>query len=390
MILDPCVYYFQNDAVCFIVLAFILLSDGFSKRRSSTEDKIFNNMIIALMCFCATDAGTWFFDGKMFPGARIFLYVVNILYISISPIISILWIDWTMSKVEGKRLLATKIGRVSFGFLIVLLALMVSTPFTDFAFTLNENNVYTRSIGAYIGPAFTWIHFLGATIWIMGRGRMSGKINDRDLIDIVIKFIAPVFIATVIQLLFYGVSTLTCGFLISVIMIYTDKQKNQISTDELTGLNNRRELNKYLERVGALGNKSACVCLIDIDRFKQINDKFGHLEGDDALRTVANVLKQSCAEINDGWFLARFGGDEFVLAGTDMSKEDIIIMKETILKNLSAANEKSDKLYKIEISFGYGEGVLSDNVKLVDLMKKADDYMYAAKNKKAEENEKTV
>lgn len=386
MILDFCIYYFQNDAVCFIILAFILLSDGFSKRRSSTEDKIFNYIIIALMFFCASDAGSWYFDGKTFPGARIILYLVNIIYISMCPIISILWLDQTFSKVEGKRLLETKIGKVSFAFLLILLTLLVSTPFTDFAFSLSPENVYTRSVGAYIGPAFTWIHLLGVTIWIIFHAKKGGKLIDKDLIIMVIKFIAPVFFATLLQLCFYGISTLNCGFLISVIMIYTDRQKNQISTDELTGLNNRRELNKYLERLGASGNIDACVCLIDIDRFKQINDKFGHLEGDDALKTVSEVLKKSCAEINDGWFLARFGGDEFVLAGTGMTEEDILIMKETIMKNLSDENEKSDKLYKIEISFGYGEGILSENVNLEDLMKKADDYMYAAKNRKAEEN----
>ncbi len=383
MISNPLIYYLQTDLVCVAALLFILLSENTFKRRNSTEDTIFDYIVVAVIVFCIADLGSWYFDGQKFYGARMFLYISNIVYIAMSPIISILWIDRSLSIVEGKRLKNSKVGRISVIFLIGFLILIISTPFTDFAFTLSEDNHYTRSIGAYLGPVFTWIHFLGVTLWIVYKGKKGGRLSDKDLINMVFKFVIPVLGATILQLCFFGLTMLGVGFLISIVILYIDRQKNQISTDELTGLNNRRELNKYLEYLNNSGKKSACVCLIDIDRFKQINDKFGHLEGDKALKTVASVLKKSCAEVDDGWFLARFGGDEFVLASSNKTKEDILIMKETVEHNLQLANEQSDNLYKLEISFGYGEGDLSDKIKLMDLLAEADQYMYKAKKEKS-------
>jgi diguanylate cyclase (GGDEF)-like protein len=86
--------------------------------------------------------------------------------------------------------------------------------------------------------------------------------------------------------------------------------------DSLTGIPNRRYLDDYLaviaERV-VFENSQSALLIIDVDRFKQINDTFGHAAGDEMLVHVSGILN-NC--IRPGDFIARIGGDEFVVVCT--------------------------------------------------------------------------
>jgi diguanylate cyclase (GGDEF)-like protein len=81
-------------------------------------------------------------------------------------------------------------------------------------------------------------------------------------------------------------------------------------TDALTGLANRRALDEQVERLAEAGDRDVGVLLIDLDRFKQINDTLGHDAGDDALRRVARAVS---AVVRAGDTVARLGGDEFAV-----------------------------------------------------------------------------
>lgn len=105
--------------------------------------------------------------------------------------------------------------------------------------------------------------------------------------------------------------------------------KRQAATDPLTGLMTRRgfasEGAKALSRL-RLAQESAAVVLFDCDKFKEINDQYGHMAGDEALRIVAKALKRST---NPDDIVARLGGDEFVvlLNGTDSIGANIFLSR---------------------------------------------------------------
>ena len=118
---------------------------------------------------------------------------------------------------------------------------------------------------------------------------------------------------------------------------------------------------------------------IDIDNFKDINDTFGHEEGDMVLKEVVKLLKSTLREID---IICRMGGDEFLLILPDSSLRDIPLIKERLNKNLIKLNQTPKKPYKIEISMGLSYYDPDNPQSIDELIKIADKKMYKEKNSK--------
>ena len=115
--------------------------------------------------------------------------------------------------------------------------------------------------------------------------------------------------------------------------------------------------------------------MMDVDEFKTINDTYGHLAGDDALTCVAKALKQACAQFKKRPFIARYGGDEFVviLEGT---ADDVAVVEERIQTEAASFNGP-DRPYVIGLSIGiaaYVQGMTTQ-----ELIAAADEELYKIK-----------
>lgn len=106
---------------------------------------------------------------------------------------------------------------------------------------------------------------------------------------------------------------------LAVLYVYITMQNKKVMTDGLTGVNNRRELDAYLERRERQQEQPEWgMLMIDVDDFKKINDTIGHKLGDDALWHVAEILRSEFSA--EGCFVARYGGDEFVIISRGFDK----------------------------------------------------------------------
>jgi diguanylate cyclase (GGDEF)-like protein len=158
--------------------------------------------------------------------------------------------------------------------------------------------------------------------------------------------------------------------------------RQQSFTDPLTEVYNRRSLEdiagRFISHARRLKN-SITLLMIDVDRFKDVNTKFGHLTGDVVLADTAAVLKSSVRG-SDAVF--RYGGDEFliILADTSRSGADKVI--ERIKKYLFDWN-RAGTLKGFELSLSIGVSEWSDGVTLDELLDEADREMYAAKADRA-------
>ena len=147
--------------------------------------------------------------------------------------------------------------------------------------------------------------------------------------------------------------------------------------DRLTGLYNRNALvNEFEQREGAMrrGTEKITFILADLDRLKYINDTFGHMEGDFAIRSVAEALKMAAP---DGAILARWGGDELVALFTGDCDEAEI--KEKMRVYLERRAGELSKPYEITSSIGIVSVEPSELVSLDEITKASDKLMYNEK-----------
>ncbi len=151
--------------------------------------------------------------------------------------------------------------------------------------------------------------------------------------------------------------------------------------DSMTGLYNRRGFYQLItpefEKAAGMADSFAAIVSADLDGLKGINDNYGHAEGDNAIKTVADALRYA-AESNE--ICARFGGDEFVVAGIISGSEEEYSerFKKKFNEYLDRYNSSSDKPYKVNASIGLICHRLESST-VDELIKLSDDLMYEEK-----------
>lgn len=156
--------------------------------------------------------------------------------------------------------------------------------------------------------------------------------------------------------------------------------KTKVNTDYLTGVFNRKYLEEStdLKLKEALQSKRSIVCIaFDIDNLKAINDTYGHLIGDEAIKLVAQIC---CDEIRKDDVLGRFGGDEFVLIMQDITMEDANRKANILAEKVKTFSSSSDILpVPVTISVGLGDNTMCNVQSFKDLFHIADLALYKAK-----------
>ena len=199
-----------------------------------------------------------------------------------------------------------------------------------------------------IMPMLYWIT---ATIRGVIRAReVQNQPNFRTYL-IVASYTPGVLIAGGAQVFFALTTPLFCFWCTFIILfVYLHLQNQLISTDSLTMLNNRNRLHDFL--LQQREEKDSFVIMVDVDHFKQINDTYGHAEGDRALVLVSQALKKACERLSYSMFLCRYGGDEFLMiAQTDVPDEVVKKIKDCLQEEVE--KENGSRSYTIEASMGF-------------------------------------
>lgn len=162
---------------------------------------------------------------------------------------------------------------------------------------------------------------------------------------------------------------------------YEEKMARMAFFDPLTDIPNRYLLNKWIKEHEDVDLKNITILFIDLDRFKSINDNFGHAAGDGVLKTIASRLK-SCLQEND--FISRQGGDEFIIILTNKEdRSEVIRIVKNLIHEVSLPIKVNQKELSLSASIGISTKVLDDikiTPKLIEsLISQADTAMYHAK-----------
>lgn len=153
-----------------------------------------------------------------------------------------------------------------------------------------------------------------------------------------------------------------------------------VLTDPLSGCYNRRGLNQLAEREvsrAMRAKKELAVLAIDLDHFKRINDDFGHLTGDEVLREVGQLLRDTARDVD---VVARFGGEEFTIVAPDSSEEGALILAERVMDAFRAHRFRSlPTEIRVTASIGVAADLARDDEVAKRLLARADEALYVAK-----------
>jgi len=171
--------------------------------------------------------------------------------------------------------------------------------------------------------------------------------------------------------------------------------ENLSLTDGLTGVNNRRSFNQMLKSVWSSTRQAKeyfSALMLDIDRFKQFNDKYGHLNGDVCLKAVAATIQETLKRESDSVY--RWGGEEFAVLLPGTPSDDAMLIAERIRKNVAATpiHIGGEPVF-VTVSIGVNSAALDNrdgNLALADFCTDLDKALYRAKKNGRNRVEKTV
>ncbi|MDX9871044.1 MAG: GGDEF domain-containing protein [Clostridia bacterium] len=229
---------------------------------------------------------------------------------------------------------------------IINFFIIALSPFFGWVFFINSANVYQRGPLFSVSAIITFFYLFCALLLILKHRK---KIVKQEVFSLFIVVILPL-LGGILQSLFYGLLFIWSSSAFALVITYNLLQQRLIRLDSLTGAWARESFLYFISQKIKRGTDTRFGAIyLDLDKLKEINDEYGHLEGDDALKTTIRLVKSLLRKTD---VIARLGGDEFIIIVDCESPEILEKMIARIRSKLKEYNEKSGKGYKLECSFG--------------------------------------
>lgn len=375
------IYYVQINLICIAVLLLILFRGIRYNREASVQTKIIRCIVLAACVLCVSDVAAAWVRGADFAGADICVHLANMIYLLSGVIIAFEWIIYVLYETGHMKKRWDRVHVLCAVPLILFMVLLVSNPFTGLLFTVTEDNLYQRGPAVAVHSILCFFYVLvGTAVTVAALRREESRLRRAELKPL-LYFAVPAITGGLIQVFCYGITIFQAGVTVAVLLLFETKQKSVIHTDSLTKMNNRRALEEYIEGMTRTSEpKSITFIMMDVNNFKMINDTLGHLAGDEVLREVSGVIKHACGVIRHRIFVCRYGGDEFLLAGTGISDEELSYLTDRIRRETGKLVSESYAEIDMSVSIGVSSGVCRDYEDAIRLISEADSRMYENKH----------
>lgn len=386
-----------------LLLIFLRIQHKSIKNSFLLDQKLFVAMLdlAMVMCFVESGANTWNYRAlftSLLPNEAVGLFIdrsvnmgLNILYFGINIVFGYIWCLYAVYKMYGSPRRVKRYAKIICAPAIIGLAVLFVNPITDWVFFINENNKYVRGNLLFI-PAIAIMSYLVFGVVYINSNRR--RLNKYMILPMTV-IMTPIFIGAVVTFLVPGTAIIAMVLTISLVGLYASTQSEFAYIDRLSGVYNRRYLDDYLTSLNE--NKkhkekgtTITGIMLDMDKFKQINDNFGHHMGDDAISQVGKILRDNLGKMN---FAARYGGDEFIIITPMLDSDSIESLMQKLTDAANANNDSGEYPYELSFSYGYAQFTVGKEKDSDGFMKRMDDNMYeykvAKKARWAAEGKKT-
>ena len=368
--------YLMIDVFCLAFSLFIFTKITIDM-GTEREVHALRRLIVAFALFLAADA-VWamgnFDTSIMSPATSGIVETVTILLIGF---VAYYWFVYVENRLHAPYANYRFFPLVAAIPILLVLLLFLTTPFTAWVFTIGPDASFNSGPLYSLMPLLFLTYVIYTTIHsLVCLSRERSSLLKREYVTLA-TFAIPPSGGCVIDVLMHGTPVMAITVFSSLLLVFMNSQNSRINTDTLTGLNNRRRAEDYIENSldDLPTNAPFYLFMIDVDFFKEINDTWGHGEGDRALRIIAEGLRRAM-EGHRG-LASRWGGDEFLLAtylGADETPDDF---GKAIQREIDAECERNSIGYCIIVSMGFVQAKPGKN--LEDLVTKADYLLYEQK-----------
>ena len=379
MQLDYFTFYTEANIVCITILGILLFH---SRKYSTRQEKQiwYDRTIIAHILYFLSDIGWAAVLSGQLPRVRFLVVLFNFSNFILLSLVAYAWFMYMASSIRLKYLIIRHFRSLCLIPMAFFTLVMIIAYIYDPYFWISADGelaiwYYPMMIAAPV------IYLLSAFVISMIKARRTESKDDALLFRLIGIYPLGILGFGLIQTFALNAPLFCFGCTIMMLYFFIQNMQALVSVDGLTRLNNRGQISRYMRQTRFRENVKTYSVMIDIDNFKQINDTYGHAEGDKALVLVSEVLKKAVEQIKSAVFLGRYGGDEFTLflqcAEGDMLPDQII---DTVRAMLKEKHDEAALPYALNVSVGYDMLRGPDDTMGASLVR-ADENLY--KNKRA-------
>ncbi len=366
-------YRIQLNIMAAILLLCVVLIASKKLDKKDLLNRAFLFMSVIVFIELLVEAATCLFNNNPSVVYVMFSNMFSILLFILAPVISItflLFIELVVYPVTQ----TTKLIRILlFTPLVIQAILSLTSPFLGFYFYVDIDGVYHRGSLFLLSAFITYGYLITGIFYIIYHRK---KIIRSDQFLLLIIGAVPI-IGGILQSMFYGLLMMWSSAAFALVLSYIFLQERMIHLDILTSTWARESFYfTFSRRIRKNPSDVFGAIYFDIDGLKEINDQYGHDEGDKAIQKIVSIIKNT---IRLKYNIARLGGDEFIIALETANRDVISKILSDIKTNMNTYNLQNNSAYKLKCSYGYD---LYDNHKFEDLesfLKHIDSLMYLDK-----------
>ena len=379
MMNEYAILYLEINIFSLVLIGIVLLKTmGLSQMVAQSH---FAMSIIAEMVFFVSDTLFVLVNEGVLPGGKPVMMACKEVYFLATAAMCFFWFIYFEYLRETRFVKRRSYVLYSTSILWLMVIALLANLFNHSLFYIDESGVYRRGPFFILTYILSYSYVLIAFIRVMINLKRDTEATNKDLLIRLAFF--PLFpgISGVLQFIYPRLPIACAAISITTLYLYLTWVDQLISLDPLTGLNNRKQLTHTFNNLSKSHEDQDKIrlYLIDVNHFKQINDTYGHLQGDNALKIIAEALKAACKGANRGTVIARYGGDEFVILVSENNNDETIDLKERIKEKLKELSKKKSVPFELTVSVGSACSDNGDSLK--DLILKADKAMYMEKKK---------
>ena len=358
----------------------ITLITFFSAKRDfpdTYDSRLLRKIEITTLLILLADMAMWLLNGKSGNFLRSLSYVNSMLYFLMQIVVVFWWLRYTWYRLFNRKMSREK--EISFVLvpLVFLSLIVLVSPLNGWCFYLDEANYYHR--GAWSAPmsAVVLLYLLSVTVAALRQYRKEHFVDRKKELLTIAFFAVPPLLGGFAQTVFHGFSLVWPCVVVSSLLILLNKESQTISQDALTGLNNRRSMEKVLRTYEEGQLRAVALIMLDVNGFKHINDQYGHSAGDMALVQAANILRTTFNGTSA--FLARYGGDEFIVILPECEERATKEAADNIYDSFEEFSNTELFPFRLSVSIGYAVSTERSDHRIADLLREADENMYREK-----------